>query len=96
MKEKDLELVFETLINTPEGNLEDLDGLSRDRQDIIVPSCVLFNTLFDEVDATEFIFSRKGLREGVIMQVLEQEYTLPLIKIMCSKIRCVTWRVIIT
>lgn len=77
MKEKDLELVFETLINTPEDNLEDLDGLSRDRQDIIVPSCILFNTLFDEVDATEFIFSRKGLREGVIMKVLEQEYTLP-------------------
>lgn len=77
MKEEDLDLVFEKLTKASKDDLEDLDGLSRDRQDIIVPSCVLFNTLFDEVDATEFIFSRKGLREGVIMNILEQEYTLP-------------------
>ncbi|WP_414045887.1 exopolyphosphatase [Macrococcus equi] len=77
MKEKDLELVFENLTKASQDELEDLDGLSRDRQDIIVPSCVLFNTLFDEVEATEFIFSRKGLREGVIMSILEEEYVLP-------------------
>ncbi|WP_414048632.1 exopolyphosphatase [Macrococcus animalis] len=77
MKEEDLELVFKNLTNASQDDLEDLDGLSRDRQDIIVPSCVLFNTLFDEVDATEFIFSRKGLREGVIMNILEDEFVLP-------------------
>ncbi|MCE4957647.1 exopolyphosphatase [Macrococcoides caseolyticum] len=77
MKEADLDLVFNRLTEATQDELEDLDGLSRDRQDIIVPSCVLFNTLFDEVEATEFIFSRKGLREGVIMNILEQEYVLP-------------------
>lgn len=77
MKEEDLELVFNNLTKASQDDLEDLDGLSRDRQDIIVPSCVLFNTLFDEVDATEFIFSRKGLREGVIMNILEEEFVLP-------------------
>lgn len=77
MKEADLSLVFNELTKLSADDLEDLDGLSRDRQDIIVPSCVLFNTLFDEVEATEFIFSRKGLREGVIMDKLEEEFTLP-------------------
>lgn len=77
MKESDLDLVFDNLTAASEDDLEDLDGLSRDRQDIIIPSCVLFNTLFDEVEATEFIFSRKGLREGVIMSILEEEYVLP-------------------
>ncbi len=77
MKESDLDLVFDNLTAASEDDLEDLDGLSRDRKDIIIPSCVLFNTLFDEVEATEFIFSRKGLREGVIMSILEEEYILP-------------------
>lgn len=77
MSEKDLDYVFERLTHSTTEELEDLDGLSRDRQDIIVPSSVLFKTLFDEVEATEFVFSRKGLREGIIMSILEQEYPHP-------------------
>ncbi|RXK17322.1 exopolyphosphatase [Macrococcus sp. DPC7161] len=77
MKSSDLEQVFEELVKSDGDDLEDLDGLSRDRQDIIVPSCLLFNTLFDYVDAKGFIFSRKGLREGVIMQTLEETHDHP-------------------
>lgn len=54
--------------------LQDLDGLSRDRTDLIIPANVVFNTLFDEVKAPEFMFSNKGLREGIVMEYLNKKY----------------------
>lgn len=53
--------------------LQDLDGLSQDRTDIIIPANVVFRTLFDEVNAPAFIFSNKGLREGIIMDYLNNK-----------------------
>lgn len=77
MTSKDLEYVYDKLIDSSYDGLEDLDGLSKDRQDIIVPSAILFNELFNEVKATEFVFSRKGLREGVVMSELEKQIEQP-------------------
>ncbi|TDM04669.1 Ppx/GppA family phosphatase [Macrococcus carouselicus] len=77
MTKADLEYVFRTLINSSMDQLEDLDGLSKDRQDIIVPSGIVFTALYEEVMATEFIFSRKGLREGITMSILEEDYKHP-------------------
>lgn len=53
--------------------LQDLDGLSQDRTDIIIPANVVFQALFDEVKAPTFIFSNKGLREGIIMDYLNNK-----------------------
>ena len=50
---------FETLIQ--------LDGLSSDRADIIVPAMEVFTTLMEVVGTGEFQVSKKGLREGVII-----------------------------
>lgn len=68
-----LEGVMDILMNTEGEELDDIDGLSRDRSDIILPSLLVFKTLYDIVDAREFKFSRKGLREGLAMSIISQE-----------------------
>lgn len=47
--------------------LKQLDGLSSDRADIIVPALEVFTTLMETVNTTSFQLSKKGLREGVII-----------------------------
>ena len=73
----DLDDVFNTLVDTDESDLEDIDGLSKDRTDIIVQSNIVFKALYDEVGAKMFKFSRKGLREGVVMRILEKDFEMP-------------------
>ena len=75
MNKKGLEEVFDVLKKSDKNGLKDLDGLSRDRVDIIMPSSIVFNTLFEVVDATEFSFSRKGLREGLVMTILKEDFS---------------------
>ncbi|MDT3994817.1 Ppx/GppA family phosphatase, partial [Mammaliicoccus fleurettii] len=74
MTKKDLEEVFDELKKSDKSDLKDLDGLSRDRTDIIIPSSIVFNTLYDITDATRFTFSRKGLREGLVMTRLKEDF----------------------
>lgn len=55
------------------SQLQKLDGLSSDRADIIGPVIEVFHALMDVVGAQKFQFSRKGLREGlVIHRILKQ------------------------
>ncbi|CAM4172771.1 Ppx/GppA family phosphatase [Lacicoccus alkaliphilus] len=68
-----LDDVMDILRRTDEDDLDDIDGLSRDRSDIILPSLLVFQTLYDLVDAREFKFSRKGLREGLAMSLISKE-----------------------
>lgn len=74
MYQKDLEEVLDVLKNASKSELKDLDGLSRDRIDIIMPSAIVFNALFEISHASHFTFSRKGLREGVAMTMLKQDF----------------------
>ncbi|MEB7807335.1 exopolyphosphatase [Mammaliicoccus fleurettii] len=74
MTKKDLEEVYDELKKSDKSDLKDLDGLSRDRTDIIIPSSIVFNTLYDITDATRFTFSRKGLREGLVMTRLKEDF----------------------
>ncbi|CEA01144.1 Exopolyphosphatase [Jeotgalicoccus saudimassiliensis] len=69
-----LQDVYKLLKRTDTENLDDIDGLSKDRADIILPSTIVFRTLLDVVNAKEFKFSRKGLREGMAMRIFSQEY----------------------
>lgn len=58
------------------STLEDLkkvEGLSSDRTDIIVPALETFRVFSEVVKGPAFIYSQKGLREGVIFaQLIEQ------------------------
>lgn len=54
--------------------LKQLDGLSSDRADIIVPAMEVFTTLMEVVGTKSFQISKKGLREGVIInRVLQND-----------------------
>ncbi|MFD2868756.1 Ppx/GppA family phosphatase [Kurthia populi] len=70
---KDFLEIAETLTSMPLEQLQKLDGLSSDRADIIGPVIEVFHALMDVVGAQKFQFSRKGLREGlVIHRILKQ------------------------
>ena len=77
MTRENLEDTLNTLEKLDTDELNDLDGLSRDRTDIILPANLVFNTLFDTVAASNFIFSNKGLREGVVMEYLNIHHNTP-------------------
>ncbi len=74
MSDKDIEEVFDLIRKSSRDELTNLDGLSRDRVDIILPSVSVFKTLYKKIDATQFTFSRKGIREGYIMNAIRQRY----------------------
>ncbi|MBI5975910.1 exopolyphosphatase [Staphylococcus canis] len=67
MTKKDLKEVLQVIRKSDRDDLNNLDGLSRDRADIILPAVTVFNVLFEIIDAKAFTFSRKGIREGFIM-----------------------------
>lgn len=74
MAQDDLTQVYETLKSYSRDELINLDGLSRDRMDIIVPAVVVFNVLFNMIHAESFTFSRKGIREGFIMHQISKSH----------------------
>lgn len=73
MSRKDLTQTLELFKSLSIPELRDLDGLSQDRTDIIIPANIVFQTLFDYVKAPIFIFSNQGLREGIIMDYLNNK-----------------------
>ncbi|MDZ5470591.1 Ppx/GppA family phosphatase [Bacillus sp. 31A1R] len=50
------------------SELERLEGLSKDRADIIFPALEVFIHLCEYVQSKAFMFSRKGLRDGVFLK----------------------------
>jgi len=66
------ELSYKFAQSSLEG-LKKIDGLSSDRADIIVPALETFRVFMEVVQGHAFIYSKKGLREGVILaQLIEQ------------------------
>ncbi|CAD2078996.1 Ppx/GppA family phosphatase [Phocicoccus pinnipedialis] len=76
MQLKHLQKVNNLLMETPTDELDSIDGLSKDRSDLIIPSIIVFEELFEMVDATAFEFSRQGLREGMSMEIIKNDYPL--------------------
>src|SRR5699024_8057731 len=72
MTEEDMDEVYNIIKESSRDDLKDSDGLSRDRIDIILPAVSVFKTLFEQINATHFTFSRKGLREGYIMKLISE------------------------
>lgn len=72
MDRDDLATTLDLFKSSSIPELEDLDGLSQDRTDLIIPANVVFQALFDEVKASMFIFSNNGLREGIVMDYLNR------------------------
>jgi len=60
------------LIAMTRDDLRRLDGLPTGRVDTIVPGVVLLNTILEQIDATRLTLSESALREGLILDYLEQ------------------------
>ncbi len=65
MDRQDINDIKDYLLSMPFLELQRVDGLSKDRADIIIPAIVAFDTLMDTVNSNVFALSQKGLREGL-------------------------------
>ena len=74
MSLKDIDEVYDIIRKSSRDELTNLDGLSRDRVDIILPAVSVFKTLFKKIDATQFTFSRNGIREGFAMNLIRKRH----------------------
>lgn len=74
MSKKDFEEINAELSTLSFEELKKLDGLSSDRADIIAPVAEVFNALMDTVGSQKFQFSRKGLREGLVMEEILENH----------------------
>src|SRR5699024_10791917 len=74
MTEEDMDEVYKIIKKSSRDNSKDIEGLSRDRIDIILPAVSVFKTLFEQINATHFTFSRKGLREGYMMKLISERH----------------------
>ena len=74
MRAKDVEEGVSLIKKSSRDELKDVDGLSGDRIDIILPAVAVFKNLFTKINATQFTFSRKGLREGYVMHLISEQF----------------------
>jgi exopolyphosphatase/guanosine-5'-triphosphate,3'-diphosphate pyrophosphatase len=74
MKKKDLKDTLTLFTSLSFSELQSLDGLSKERADIIIPANLTFIALMEQVHAPKFIFCNKGLREGLLMESVNQKY----------------------
>lgn len=73
MKKEDFDEIRSEIAGLSFEELKQLDGLSSDRADIIAPVLEVFQALMDVVESPIFQFSRKGLREGIVIEKILKE-----------------------
>ena len=74
MKQKDLKETLDLFTSLSLDELQSLDGLSKDRADIIIPANLTFISLMEQVDSKKFIFCNNGLREGLLMEEINRYF----------------------
>nr|WP_233499169.1 Ppx/GppA family phosphatase [Bacillus weihaiensis] len=70
MSNEDLVEIDQYIQSLPFPELQRLEGLSKDRADIIIPAVKVFKSIMEVVNAQHFALSRKGLRDGVFFEEL--------------------------
>ncbi len=78
MNRKDLLEVRKLLTSLSFEEIQKLEGLSKDRADIIIPALEVFCVLYEVVDASMFVLSRKGLRDGIFYEEFIQPFGTPI------------------
>ncbi|WP_332629663.1 Ppx/GppA family phosphatase [Halalkalibacter flavus] len=68
MKAYDIQKVFATIASLPTSKRSKIKGLSKKRQDIIIPSVQTILTLMEVVEAPYFVYSEKTIRDGVVYE----------------------------
>ena len=77
MELNELKETFDIITSSSMDQLSDLDGLSEDRRDIIIPAGIVFTELMAVLKARSFTISNRGLREGIIIEELNIKYNQP-------------------
>ncbi|WP_102349045.1 Ppx/GppA family phosphatase [Bacillus sp. Marseille-P3661] len=72
MAKKEIHQIAEWLESMTFSELQRVDGLSKDRADIIIPAVEVFRCLLEYVQSDVFALSRKGLRDGVFYHYLNK------------------------
>ncbi|WP_233522609.1 Ppx/GppA phosphatase family protein [Peribacillus glennii] len=70
---KDILNVKEKLGSLPFQDLKGVEGLSRERADIILPALEVFLSLYRSASAPFFQLSQKGIRDGIIIDALNRK-----------------------
>ncbi|MCR8969746.1 Ppx/GppA family phosphatase [Facklamia sp. 7083-14-GEN3] len=78
LSENNLKTTLELFQSTNYQDMQDIDGLSSDRTDIIIPANLALIELFQIVNAPTLYISRQGLRDGVITYYLNDHYDQPI------------------
>lgn len=78
MTEANLKQTLDLFASTNLNDMGNIDGLSNDRVDIIIPANIVFLELLTTVKAPIFILSTHGLREGFILKHINEQYHSPI------------------
>jgi exopolyphosphatase/guanosine-5'-triphosphate,3'-diphosphate pyrophosphatase len=76
MSKQDVNEINHFLQSITFSEMQRVEGLSKDRADIIIPAVEVFKCLMECVDTDKFALSRKGLRDGVFYEELTKEFGL--------------------
>ncbi|MCA1319056.1 Ppx/GppA family phosphatase [Bacillus tianshenii] len=71
MPPEDLRLLCLYVNSLSIDKLQKLEGLSKDRAELMLPAMMVFDELVSITKATSFVLSRKGLREGVFYESMK-------------------------
>ncbi|WP_077211349.1 Ppx/GppA family phosphatase [Bacillus dakarensis] len=73
MSLQDLQEVLSLVEGLHVDQLAKLEGLAADRADIILPAIEVFVELTNYVESDTFLFSRKGLRDGIFLKEYKEQ-----------------------
>lgn len=77
MLKKDLDRIQDQLLSLTLKKRQKVEGLSKDRADIILPALTTFITLHQFIKADRFVLSQKGLRDGINYALFFKDKTHP-------------------
>ncbi|WP_349774459.1 Ppx/GppA family phosphatase [Mesobacillus maritimus] len=77
MKTQEIHHLNQTLQKMTYTEIQRLEGLSKDRADIIIPAVEVFSTLLVMINTDTFSLSQKGLREGIYFEESSKSKPVP-------------------
>jgi exopolyphosphatase/guanosine-5'-triphosphate,3'-diphosphate pyrophosphatase len=73
MQGREIDYFLELLTSLPLDKRKKIDGLSKDRSDIIVPGLVILHTIYEATGATQCLISGSGLRDGLFHEAVSPQ-----------------------
>ncbi|MFZ4452011.1 exopolyphosphatase [Salibacterium aidingense] len=75
MKKADISSMMQLFENADLKERENIEGLSKDRADVIIPAVRVIYELADYISSNDFMMSSKGLREGLFFEEMLREHS---------------------